>query len=85
MPCYVTRDPDGRMTTIACTRGPQPAMRCECGRAAVALCDYPTRVVFGEPLQTCDKPLCRDHRVHASNGTDFCIGHSLDVPARAFR
>lgn len=81
MPCYQSGD------TIVCVRGGREIPPCECGRPAVALCDYPVeRPTFGKStVTTCDASMCRDHRVKAGAKGDFCIAHSLELPAGALR
>lgn len=72
MPCRPL--PDGG---FVCSRG-ERQRPCECGRPAVALCDQVVgRVRFGEPVRTCDRPLCRDHRMNVGPNEDYCIEHGL--------
>lgn len=53
--------------------GPDPEIICQvrgCYENHVVLCDYP--VGDGE---TCDKRVCRTHRTHASENSDYCPDH----------
>lgn len=45
---------------------------CECGRSAVALCDWK---VPDRKSGTCDAPICEKHRVTVAPGKDLCVFH----------
>jgi len=72
MPCKTIVMGDG-VHVIACSRG-GTQKRCQCGRAATKLCDYPLR--GRKKGKTCDAPLCDTCAVSVGPDRDYCRPHA---------
>jgi hypothetical protein len=74
MPCEVTKDKDGTVTKIVCSRGGSRENPCEfCGVKTRTQCDFPVR--RSGQWQTCDKWVCSRHSKHIDANTDYCQQH----------
>lgn len=69
MTCKVITTAGGG-TAIICNRG---SKRCQCGRSASKLCDYP--LTGSKVGQTCDVPLCNKCAVNIDKNKDYCRAH----------
>lgn len=71
MPYDPVTFPDGTRAII-CSRGGRRPKPChECGRGAVALCDWPTG-----KHKTCDRAMCAAHAHNLSGrNVDYCTEH----------
>ena len=86
MGCEVTRDDEGRVMMISCSRGSSQDTTCEfCGSSrGVLLCDFP----LVEKGGTCDARMCKSDSRRISDELDLCPNHAekadllfVDVPA----
>lgn len=65
--------PDRQIICIRRSGYREPCYACPAGH--VALCDWP----MGDG-KTCDRKLCRNHRVRQSgHDIDYCVEHGVDV------
>lgn len=53
---------------------PKPCYVCGC--MGGSLCDYV--LTFSLENETCDRPMCEDHRHHVEPNTDYCEEHRTD-------
>jgi len=75
--------PDG--LGIVCIKGTRsrPCSVRGCIRDGSRLCDFPTvPLAFGEPVQTCDRPLCATHATRVSRDQDYCPEHATAMRVR---
>ena len=59
---------------IICGGRKSPPVYCECGRAAVALCDWK---MPNKKSGTCDRPICASHAKQVGPGKHLCPEHQL--------
>lgn len=68
----------------ACSRGGRRAAPCDtpgCGKAHVALCDWP--LGGAKKGRTCDRKMCSDCRVSQGENRDYCRAHAALAEAPA--
>jgi hypothetical protein len=63
---------NGDTTVIVCSRGTSKR-RCQCGRVATILCDFP--LSGAREGKTCDKPCCHACSVSRGKDHDYCRAH----------
>lgn len=75
MPCIPLTDKHGRITGWACRRRGTPKPRCYiCGKVATSFCDYHISL-----LDTCDRPMCNEHRAAYPDDEDYCLEHDNEI------
>lgn len=75
MACEVTKDNNGQVTAITCSRNPRPPKTCPfCGlNLAIIDCDFPV----GQETQsgTCDQDMCHRCATTVGPGKHYCPNH----------
>ena len=85
MGCEFFTDDDGRVTMIACSRGPKARTCAECRklnrkRTGTKLCDFKT-----SSTTTCDEPMCAEHATSVGPDRDLCPTHRMVMAVEGAR
>ncbi len=74
--CERLRFPDGSMAIVCGARRGRRPPCVHCGQTSAYECDGPPR---NSKRKTCDRPLCRQCRIHVPPNQDFCKDHRIQA------